>query len=408
MLIIRNVSLLRGQDTKPAPNRSSDSIDKPEGFGARAASQGHEILHKLVIDQGRIVSLDREGQGEPIEPPQFDAQGLIATQGWLDIQLNGGFGHDFTEEPTSIWDVAARLPALGLTAFLPTIISSPLEKVQRAIAVFEQGPPQGWKGAIPLGLHLEGPFLNPEKRGAHNPAHLRPPDPAIAKTWSRRRGVYLVTLAPELPDAPETARILRENGVIVSAGHTLADFNQALQAFNAGITCVTHLFNAQPPLNHRQPGLVGAALQRTDIFAGIIADGIHVHPAMVEVAWKCTRDHLFLVTDAIAALGMPEGNYTIGDYHVIVDKTGVHLPDGTLAGSNATPELCIHNLAAWTGCSITEAAKAMSEAPAAFLGLGEKGINPGAAADLTLIDPDGKVAATIVAGEMLFDRGREA
>jgi hypothetical protein len=171
----------------------------------------------------------------------------------------------------------------------------------------------------------------------------------------------------------------------------------------AGITCATHLFNAQPPLAHRDPGFAGAVLASPDIFTGLIADGVHVHPAMVRMAWKCKRGRLILVTDAVSALGMPAGKYSVGGYEATVDNTTVRLSDGTLAGSIITAEACIRNLAAWAGCTLAEATPAMSAAPAELLGLRHKGrIATGADADLTLITPEGRVVATVIGGEMLW------
>jgi len=213
----------------------------------------------------------------------------------------------------------------------------------------------------------------------------------------------MVTLAPELPGADRVVEILRENGVIVSAGHTLATYDQAQEAFAAGVTSATHLFNAQPPLGHREPGFSGAVLSATEIFTGLIADGVHVHPAMVNLAWRCKGARLILVTDAVSALGMPPGNYGVGEYEVTVDKNSVRLADGTLAGSIVTPQDSIRNLAAWAGCAFEEAAQAMSSAPAKLLGLVSSGeIVSGAGTDLTLVTPDGQVAATIVCGELLY------
>lgn len=358
----------------------------------------------LLLERAGIIALGDERLEAARRAEELDATGLIVTPGWIDIQLNGGFGHDFTEDPASIWEVATLLPSLGLTAFLPTIITCPPEKLARAIRVFRNGPPSGWRGATPLGLHLEGPFLNPAKKGAHNPDYLRKPDSTLASEWTHSNGVRLVTLAPELPGAKEVIRLLRGNGVVVSAGHTTATYDQAQDAFAAGISCGTHIFNAQPVLDHRQPGFAGALLAAPAIFTGLIADGVHVHPAMVRVAWVCKGERLILVTDAVSALGMPPGKYGVGAFEVVVDENSVRLADdGILAGSNATPERCVRNLATWASCSIGEAAEAMSHSPAQLLGLANKGrIVRGADADLTLLSAQGRVAATIVAGEILF------
>jgi N-acetylglucosamine-6-phosphate deacetylase len=334
---------------------------------------------------------------------------LIAAPGYIDLQLNGAFGFDFTAEPGSIWEVAARLPRYGVTAFLPTIITAPLETAARAQDALRRGPPAGFAGALPLGLHLEGPFLNPARRGAHNPEHLRLPSLEAVETWSPGDGVRLVTLAPELPGALAVTRRLRERGVVVSAGHSLATLAEARAGFEAGITAGTHLFNAMPPLDHREPGLAGALLADPRATFGLIADGVHVHPAMAALAWRAGGpNRLALVTDAMAALGRPPGDYRLGDRMVRVDETSARLADGRLAGSILSLDQAVRNLIRFTGCAPAEAIRAATEAPARLLGLpGERGrIAPGAVADLVLLTPELQVAATLVAGEVLWERPR--
>ncbi len=242
-------------------------------------SQGFLEDVSVFVQNGKIQTTGTTAY-LPIPPDvrMFDASGLILSPGWIDLQFNGGFGRDFTEDPESVWEVGAQLPQFGTTAFLPTIISSPLDKVDRAIKVMKQGPPPGYSGAIPLGLHIEGPFLNPAKKGAHNPQYLQTPDFKTVRNWDKENGVRLVTLAPELSGAGELIRALHGRDVIVSAGHSLADFDQAQVGFQAGISYGTHLFNAMHRLDHSLPGLVGALLNNSKVVVGLIVDGIHVHP----------------------------------------------------------------------------------------------------------------------------------
>lgn len=335
---------------------------------------------------------------------RIEARGLILSPGWIDLQINGGFGRDFTDEPERIWEVGAQLPQFGTTAFLPTVITAPLDKIKRAIEVWKQGPPKDYSGAIPLGWHIEGPFLNPAKKGAHNPQYLRQPDPDVVQHWSPENGVRLVTLAPELPGALVVVLALRGRNVVLSAGHSMADFDQAQAGFQAGISYGTHLFNAMPRLDHRSPGLSGALLSNSEVVVGIIVDGIHVHPAMVSLAWKAKGSQgLTLVTDAMAALGMQPGKYCLGDLEVTVDQTSARLPDGTLAGSILTQDLALRNLMDFTGCSLVEALPALTQIPAQVLGLASKGrISPGCDADLTLLNPQGEVVAVFISGELRF------
>ena len=362
----------------------------------------------VLVEDRRIAAV---GPAEKIRRPagadEIIVEELLLAPGPIDLQINGAFGFDFTASPATIWDVAAELPKHGVTAFLPTIITSPLETVRAAQEVLRQGPPDGFKGAIPLGLHLEGPFLNPAKRGAHNPAYLRLPDTKAIAEWSRDKGVLLVTLAPELPGAIAVARALVERGVVVSAGHSMATVDEAKAGFEAGITYGTHLFNAMPPLDHREPGLAGALLADKDVTAGIIVDGVHLHPDVVALCWRAKDSkRINLVTDAMAALGMPPGQYKLGDREVTVDGQSARLPDGQLAGSILSLDTAIRNLVAFTGCAPADALLAVTAAPASLLRLdGERGvIAPGMRADLVLLTPDLEVAATFVGGAMVYSR----
>jgi N-acetylglucosamine-6-phosphate deacetylase len=358
----------------------------------------------ILIENGKIALIGRELKAAS-EYEILEANGLLATPGWIDIQLNGAFGYDFTEDPDSIWQAARELPKLGTTSFLPTIITSPLEKVAKAIMVQKSGPPAGFSGAQALGLHLEGPFLNPGKKGAHNPKYLLIPSPALISGWTRANGVILVTLAPELDNNFETIRHLRKQDVAISMGHSLSSYEQAKEAFLAGVQCSTHLFNAQTGIDRRQPGLSIAVLTSQEIYTGIIIDGIHVHPAMINLAWKCKGSRrLITVTDAISALGMPPGKYNLGDFEIYVTETQVTLNDGTLAGSNITQQKSLLNLMAWTGCSLYEAIRTVTATPAEFLGLANKGkIVPESDADLVLVDSELNIKATIVGGVVLYN-----
>ncbi len=356
----------------------------------------------MLIEGERITALGRAAE-LPCPPgaQRLNSDSLLLAPGYIDLQLNGAFGLDFTDNPAAIWEVAARLPEFGVTAFLPTLITAPAEKVSAAQAVLRAGPPAGFRGAVPLGLHLEGPFLNPQKRGAHNPAHLRPPALNAIAAWSPENHVRLVTLAPELPGALDVIRALHSRGVIVSAGHSMATFSEAQAGFEAGLTYGTHLFNAMPPLEHRAPGLAGALLTEARPTVGLIPDGIHAHPAMVALAWHCLGARLNIVTDAMAALGMPPGVYRLGDFDVTVDATSARLRDGRLAGSILGMDEAVRRFIAFTGCAIGEAIAAVTSVPAQLLGLSDRGrLTPGALADLVLLTPDLRIAATVINGQM--------
>ncbi len=361
----------------------------------------------MVIDGKHIVAVGPM-MDTPCPPGAqlIDAAGLILAPGFIDLQFNGAFGKDFTADPTAIWPVATGLPRYGVTSFLPTVITSPLDRMASAQEVMVDGPDAGWLGAIPLGLHLEGPFLNPKKKGAHNPAYLRRPDLAAIAGWSVANGVRLVTLAPELSGALDLVEALTARGVVVSAGHSMATWEEATAGFAAGIRYGTHLFNAMPPLNHREPGLAGALLTDARPVVGLIDDGIHTHLSMVDLAWKSLGPRLNLVTDAMAALGVPPGTHLLGDFDVYVDEISCRLADGTLAGSILGMDAALRNLIAWTDCPLPAALAAITTTPADLLGLGhERGrIAPGYFADLVFLTPDLRVEKTFVEGALVYER----
>lgn len=373
---------------------------------AKVFLNNHEIPDShIVLQEGVIQSVGKwQGNTASQYSKIIDASNWTASAGWIDIQLNGGFGYDFTEQPEKIWEVAAQIPQYGTTSFLPTIITAPMERYQQAIDVLRAGPPAGWKGAVPLGLHIEGPFLNPGKKGAHNPNHLKLPDLSGVQDWSRKNGVFLVTLAPELPGALEIASSLMDRDVVVSAGHSLATYEQAEIAFHSGFDCATHLFNAMPALDHRAPGLTGAILDHTDVKAGIIADGIHVHPALLRTAWQCNGPaRLMLITDAMAALGMAPGTYKLGDQTTLVDTHTARLQNGTLAGSILTQEQALQNMMRYCNATAAEILPTLTSVPAGLFRLTNKGsILPGMDADLTLINENGVVQMTFVSGQLLY------
>jgi N-acetylglucosamine-6-phosphate deacetylase len=369
----------------------------------------------VLVDGHRIAAAGPAGHIPcPPDAHVIDADGLLLTPGFIDLQFNGGFGQDFTADPAAIWSVAAQLPQYGVTAFLPTIITAPLEKSALGRRVVGEGRPGGerggetpplQRGATPLGLHIEGPFLNPAKKGAHNPSYLRLPDLDAVRNWSPDSGVRLATLAPELPGALEVIKALSGRGVLVSAGHSTATYEQAVAGFDAGIRYGTHLFNAMPSLYHRDPCLPGALLTDERVTVGLIADGIHTHPAIVKLAWQALGPRrLNLVTDAMAALGMPPGQHLLGDYVVDVDGVTCRLADGTLAGSILSMDQALRNLIAFAGCTLEEALQTMTTTAARAIGLErERGqVAPGFVADLVLLSPDLHVRGTVVDGELVY------
>jgi N-acetylglucosamine-6-phosphate deacetylase len=359
----------------------------------------------VLVENGRIHTIAPTAEiPVPAETQVIKANGRTLVPGFIDLQCNGGFGLDFTHDPDTIWTVAAQLPRFGVTAFLPTIITSPLPTVAKAQRVMGERPSH-FTGSIPLGLHLEGPFLNPQKKGAHNPAHLRLPPVPEELDWSLETAVSLVTLAPEQPGANQLTAALAARGIIVSAGHSTATMEEGSHGIEAGIRYTTHLFNAMPTLHHRQPGLMGAVLADARVTIGLIVDGVHVHPSLIKLIWQAVGSRLNLVTDAMAAMGSPPGQYQIGDQTVWVTAADARLPDGTLAGCIVPLDEALRNLLTFTGCTLSEALMTITTIPAKLLGLSQqKGrIAPGLDADMVLLTADYQVSATIIAGELVYE-----
>ncbi len=256
--------------------------------------------------------------------------------GFIDLQINGAFGWDFTTEPESIWDVGRRLPRFGVTAFLPTIISSSDRSRARAYAAL-RARPDDYFGAKPLGLHLEGPLLAESKAGVHPTAAIADGvsryGHVVAEFVANADVVSMVTLAPELPGAVDAIERLTQSGIVVSLGHSDASQSEAVAAFDAGATAVTHVFNAMAPLHHREVGLVGAALDDPRVMIGLIADNRHVDPVAMRLIWRLVGpERIVLVTDAMAGLGAAPGRYLIGD-KTIVCTDEARAETGELAGS---------------------------------------------------------------------------
>ena len=353
----------------------------------------------VTLEGDRIAAIGGRAAGHAV-----DLDGMWLVPGLLDIQVNGAAGHDTTDDPSTIWAVGEAIAATGVTAFLPTIVTAPDGRIDEALQVLAAGPPAGYRGATVLGLHLEGPFLSPQRYGAHDPAQLREPDPARAAGWSREAGVTIVTIAPELPGALDLIRELTARGVVVSIGHSNASFDEAMAGIDAGARYATHLFNAMPALDHRKPGIAAAVLADERVTVGMIPDTIHVHPTVLDLAYRIAGPERFsIVTDAMAALGMPHGTFRLGARDVTVDETGCRLPDGLLAGSNLRLDEGVRNLAAATGRGAETAVAAATIVPARLLGLADRGrIAAGARADLTILTPDFQAAGTIVDGRLVW------
>ncbi len=356
--------------------------------------------------------IDRVGSGAAPRHPDFVLPDGYLLPGLVDLQVNGYYGHEFQIADAASWaSVAARLPETGVTSFLPTMITAPLGQLAgalRAAAAFVPGLPAG--GARVLGVHVEGPFISPARRGAHSEAWITSPEPAAVAGLIESGGglLRLMTLAPELPGALAAIDQLVAAGVLVSAGHTDATAAQVSAAADHGAQMVTHLFNAQRPLGHREPGVVGQALTDDRLTSGLIADLHHVVAPVCGLAFRAGPGRIALVTDAAASAGMPPGDYLLGGQLITLPPGDSEPPvraDGTLAGSALRLDRAVAN-AVRCGLSLPAAVAAATRIPADLIGRADLGrLAPGAAADLVWLGADLRTRATWVAGELVFTDG---
>lgn len=341
---------------------------------------------RVGVAAGRIVAIDDEDPAHP-------GAGRLVRPGLVDLQVNGVGAHDLTADPTAVWRVGSALAREGVTAFLPTLVSPAPDVVTRAVEVLAAGPPGGWRGARPLGWHVEGPFLAPSRRGAHPEGAIRPVDLDEVAGWAAPQ-VRLVTLAPEVDGALEAVATLVDNGVVVAAGHSDADEGAARSAFDAGVAMVTHWGNAMAPWHHRAPGLAGAALADDRVVLGVIADGHHLAPTALAVLHRAAGERVVLVSDRIA---VDAGQLAGGPVEVV--DGAVRTPEGRLAGAAAG--LC-EDVVSWQRATRDPADAAWAAAstrPAAVLGEDSAaGVEVGAPADLVVADEAGRVRTTVVGG----------
>jgi N-acetylglucosamine-6-phosphate deacetylase len=356
----------------------------------------------IVVADGRVAEVLRAPRDGALPRTIIDAP--IVAPGLIDLQVNGGFGLEIGMDPRALSVLGQRLPEAGVTSYLPTLISSPAATYRGAFA--DLAALRDARGARALGLHLEGPFLSPPWKGAHPLSAIEEASNVLFEELLEFPELRLMTLAPELPGALTRIRRLRGRGVQVSLGHTSATFEEFLAGVDAGAEMATHLYNAMSPFGHRAPGAIGAALTDERVTVGLIADGVHSHPASLRLAFRAKGiDRVALVTDMMAGAGMPPGRYQLGGQSVVVDDSASHLDDGTLAGAILTLDQAVRNAVRLAGAAPAQALRMATEVPARLLGLTEGGrIVAGTIADLALFDEDLHVVATFIGGEMTYSR----
>ena len=369
----------------------------------RGSIHGVERAGAVLVDGDTIAWV---GTGKPPERPDEEViaeAGELIAPGFIDLQVNGFAGHDAAAGADAIAEISDALPASGVTAFLPTLISSPVEACVAFMAAV--GAAAESRGARVLGAHVEGPFINPSFRGAHVREHLTDPAPERIDVFVGARP-RMITLAPELPGALDAIERLHRAGVVVSAGHTGADFEQGRKAIAAGIRFGTHVYNQMPPVHHRNPGIALALLLDPRVTVGLIADGVHVHPAVCEqlVRVKGTS-RIALTTDQTSAAGSPAGTYSLSGRSVVSDGHVVRLDNGTLAGSAARMDDLLRLMVNLPGITASQAVQMATEVPAMVLGERRLGqISEGACADLVVLDAHMRVRLTMVRGLVQFRR----
>jgi N-acetylglucosamine-6-phosphate deacetylase len=365
---------------------------------------------------GRIIvrgnRIERAGLRSDVPAPEgakrIDAPNLTIVPGFIDPHVHGCGGIDVMQATRDSMDAICRmLSRHGTTTFLPTTISAPVEELTSAIARLASHVQSEFSGAQPLGIHLEGPFLNIQKRGTHQPAYMRQPDASLLEKLidSSQGTIKLITMAPELEGAAALADLARKSALVVGMGHSDASFAESRAAADAGTRYAVHTFNAMRGFSHRDPGIVGAVLSDDRIFAETIADGVHVAPEVIRIFARAKgSDRIILATDATSATGMPDGRYHLGSSHVQVTGGICRDDDGRLAGSTLTQDRALRNLVAWGGIRLDDALRAVTSNPASALSLEGRGrIEPGSVADLTFLDSSVNVVKTYAGGRLVFD-----
>ncbi len=363
-------------------------------------TESGELDYPIVsIEEGTVLSI-KSG------PPNSSRE--VLTPSFFDVHVHGAVAQDFmAADVAGINAVGRFLATRGVAHYLATTVTAPMDTTLRALdtlgrAIEDRSRPSD--AATPVGIHLEGPFVSHAKRGVHPPASLLEPSIAIFdRLQTAARGhIRLMTIAPELPGALELIEHAATRGVRISLGHSDATEAQSLPAIAKGAVSGTHTFNAMRALNHREPGILGVVLDERDLYAELICDGIHVHPAMVRLWLKMKgEDRAILVTDGMSATGMPDGTYQLGDFSVEV-KEGVCLSEGALAGSVLTMDRAVANLQRFTGSSLGKAVRLASRNPARMLGMEHRvSVQPGLSANFNVYEENGTFRGSILNGHRL-------
>lgn len=368
-------------------------------FNGKIIKNSQIFKQDLWVENGIII------EPKEIADQEIDLKGHYLAPGYIDLQINGGFGVDFTTNLADVNKVAKELLRHGVTTFLPTLISSSPENYQSQIPHFipNEG---GMHGARILGLHLEGPFISSHQNGAHSKNFIRHfLDDRLEDVYGTLENVKLITLAPELPGAVEVIKTLRMKEIVISAGHTDASEEQLEEGIQAGITTITHLFNAMASFHHRHSRVVGSVFSHPNLYFSIIADGVHVSDVALQLAWKMNPKGLFLVSDAVALWGMKEVESFLGKSNILKEAKKAYVAEtGRLAGGLIGLDGNVKHLRASTGCSVAYAVEAASTKPAQVIGLSKQygSLNIGYKADMIVLNEKLDIQSTYINGICVF------
>jgi len=356
--------------------------------------KNEEEINNIILNGAEVI----EGKDKYIAP------------GYIDIHVHGGGGSDVMDgDYEAINQIAITHSHFGTTSFLPTTMTMSKDKIIRSLRSICEAVKKGTAGAEILGIHMEGPYINPEKKGAQKEEDIKKISIEEFLEFNQASGnlIRLVTIAPEMPGAIGLIKYLYKQGIIASAGHTNATYAQVQAGIQAGLSHVTHTFNAMRELHHREPGVVGAALISPELTVEVIADGIHIHPVVIKILIKAREgEKIVLITDAMKAAGLKEGTYDLGGQEVTVNKGQARLKDGTLAGSVLTMDKAVKNMVSKVVVPLPKAIQMASFNPARSIGIDDKkgSLEPGKDADIVILNKNLETELTIVAGKIVYRR----
>lgn len=381
--------------------------------GGRVILPEQILEGKAVIYDEKIIDIiDAADVAKYPQAEVIDVNGLYIAPGLIDVHSHGCVGEDATtSDAEGVRKMCRSVVGDGVTSWLPTVMTYPVDSLSASFEMFRGLMKEStshrneWKGAEILGVNMEGPYINVSKKGAHVAEFIQLPDAAYVKQY--QDVIRLLTIAPEVEGGMDFVReIARDTDIRQAIGHTACGYDETIAAFDAGITEVTHLFNAMNGIHHRNPGVVGAALTRKDVYCELIADTFHIHKGLFQLVADTKKDHLVLITDSMRAAGLPDGEYDLGGQQVKVEGIRCLLPDGTIAGSVSRLNQAVRNLYQNTDLTFYEAVNAASLNPARAIGVDAvKGsIAVGKDADFVVMDENCNIYKTYVGGELCYEK----